>query len=309
MFPNRHDSDENPLLSGLRPETAAWLQEGLRDLRDVPEHGLSNERLRDRLLATGLDAKPASPATPWWAWALAPAAAALVVLAVVPGLSGRLRRENAPQLVLTGESSVAKVPASTPLALDRDRLALLGPKTPVLQPPSASGRSSATQPRTPVAVPRTDPNPGLSSSPASAALSAGRVRAASPRRRRASTSVRPAAVAPRPSAPRSAEAAAPDPKTLLALNDVAGSVAAGLLPASASTPVAPPIPLASMASVSSPETSARSLRSVASLTAKPTRSTVAKPDPLVILASEIDADTGAVAATEVDSHKNVSVGG
>lgn len=288
MFPNHHRDDENPLLTGLRPETAAWLQEGLRDLRDVPKHGLSNERLRDRLLATGLDAKPAPANTPWWAWALAPAAAALVALAVVPNLASRFRPTPAPQLV--GPALATPEPPVT-LAFGDRRGTLLKPAVPQALPKTPALKT---------VVPKTVvPKTVVTEARGSTTVVARRPRV------RFSTPTRPAPGTEAPARSNPQHATAPPPRTpnfdtRVALND------APLVTEPSTALLAPPMPLASLASVS---TSAEPVTLRLRPAVSPSVGARPKSDPLVILASEIDADTGAVAATEVDSHKNVSVGG
>jgi hypothetical protein len=77
------------------------MREGLRSLADVPEHQLSNERLRDAILGNGLSPQPIKN-TDWsWLWMSAVAASLAV------GLMIGLRRPQAvtPQLVLNDPSS------------------------------------------------------------------------------------------------------------------------------------------------------------------------------------------------------------
>ena len=92
---------DDRLISQIFDENASgdpgteWLRDSLKELRDVPAHGLSNERLRDRLLATNL-APAKSASAPWWSWAWAPVAAAAFAVVIAP----RLRPAEAPSLIL-----------------------------------------------------------------------------------------------------------------------------------------------------------------------------------------------------------------
>ncbi len=287
------DPNDNPLTDGLKPEHAAWLSEGLRELRDVPPHGLSNERLRDRLLAHGLDAKPAPSATPaWWAWALAPAAAALVVFAVAPALSSRLRpsRSGAAPTVVMGPNAVA---LADPTLHVRPRVVLPGPflpATPAAEALVADGAEPDLRDAMVAELARAEaPSPRTLRS----ALPTRRVARPHPLARR--RSLRPddlPAATPRPDRSPS------DAGTLVALVAPSPAPTSGAAPDVATLGEASKVPAPK---ILAPKTLApRALSG---------RSALAKAEPLVILASEIDADTGAGAATEVDSHTNVSVGG
>jgi len=81
------------------------MREGLRDLAAVPEHQLSNERLRDALLARGLNGKPAdtqdSSRGAGWLWMPVAAAALGFGLFML-----RTHRTAEPEVVLNSTSVV-----------------------------------------------------------------------------------------------------------------------------------------------------------------------------------------------------------
>ncbi|MER3496910.1 MAG: hypothetical protein C4320_09210, partial [Armatimonadota bacterium] len=78
----------------------AWLTDELPNLREVPPMQLSNERLRDAILKTGLNDTHSTKVLPWWSWAWAPLAAAALVVVVLP----RMQAPPAPVLHLRPET-------------------------------------------------------------------------------------------------------------------------------------------------------------------------------------------------------------
>jgi anti-sigma factor RsiW len=106
---NEQEAQELELLVKSDPRMEKTLMEyrsmrdGLRQLADIPEHQLSNERLRDAILGNGLN--PKAPVKFDWGW-IATSALACFIVAGVVGLRGRLQHNVDPQFV-TGSSSVA----------------------------------------------------------------------------------------------------------------------------------------------------------------------------------------------------------
>ncbi len=238
-----------------------WLRDGLKELREVPPHGLSNERLRDQLLGTGLS--PVKSATvPWWSWAWAPVAAAALAVVVLP----RLASNPEPQLMI-----------------DSNRVAM--DSTALTRPTVES-----SGPRGGIRFPESSPYGDLDidATLAAAAMEfsnapSGAVRSDRPtfrRSTRAGNDRRP--VRPAPRASRSPRI---DPGLVASVSDPRKEIATG------------PVAVKSDPSDAAfaPDTGGTSREQTSY--------------PLVLLASEIDAATGAASATEVTSPANLSVGG
>ncbi|RYG42168.1 hypothetical protein EON79_19440 [bacterium] len=259
-----------------------WLRDGLKDLRDVPVHGLSNERLRDRVLGTGLAPVKASP-VPWWTWAWAPVAAAAIAVVILP----RLRSNPAPTIILNPETSVAmndrftrsSVPepqgfgsAQVASAEDFDietTLAEAARLPDVVTPSSSSSLVDSSTTSAPSA-PRATSTPRVASTP----------RSPSPRPRTPGATFRVAAT------------------SLHAFGSGAPEAPVAAEDAVLTRRMASPT-LQTMKSAPSGERASREMMALTSETS----------DPLVVLAPDIDATTGAAAATEVDSPANLSIGG
>lgn len=88
------------------------LRQDLRALRDVPEHQMSNERLRDAILSTGLNKKN-SPSSGIWNALWIPTAACAFVVAFV-GMNQYFKNQRTPVIHSgnLGESTIAR---NTPL--------------------------------------------------------------------------------------------------------------------------------------------------------------------------------------------------
>ena len=86
------------------------IREGLRSLANVPDHQLSNERLRDAILGTGLRPKPVRTMDFSWLW-MSGAAAALAV-----GLMVILHRGRSMNPELVGLDNPMGLAASTPFS-------------------------------------------------------------------------------------------------------------------------------------------------------------------------------------------------
>lgn len=240
-----------------------WLRDGLKELREVPPHGLSNERLRDQLLGTGLS--PVKSATvPWWSWAWAPVAAAALAVVILP----RLGSNPEPRLMIDSNS----------VALNN---------TAVTRPTVES-----SGPRGGIRLPESSPYGDLDidATLAAAAMEfpdapSGAVRSDRPTFRRSTRagndrrSTRPAP------APRTSRSPRIDPGLVATASDPREEIATGPV-AFKSDPSAPAF---------APDTVGTSREQTSY--------------PLVLLASEIDAATGAASATEVSSPANLSVGG
>lgn len=254
-----------------------WLRDGLKDLRDVPAHGLSNERLRDRVLGTGL-APVKSTTVPWWSWAWAPVAAAAIAVVILP----RLRSNPDPTVILNPAQvdstriamNETKLPSSVP-TLDPSRLG-----TPAVA--SSEGfdieAAIAAAAQLPDIVDRT-----------STPVSRPSITRSNPR---SSVSARPKSNA------RPIRASVRVAVASLSAYGKVGSDQEG--PGMSASAVKPQETPSTMAFTAAPM--ARLAREGASLVSESS-------DPLVVLAPEIDASTGAATATEVDSPANLSIGG
>lgn len=240
-----------------------WLRDGLKELREVPPHGLSNERLRDRLLGTGLaPVKPA--ATPWWTWAWAPVAAAAVAVVILP----RLGPSPTPKII-----SGSGILTSNATTLNRAPSRFTVPPTALAEVDQEFSEAEAALIAA-MLVSDGEPKAALVPVRRSGSSVLHAPRSSSSRRRTSSPAPKPV----------SSSRDAFDLKGLVALSDGARKVA-----------VAEEATFAGDAALnaSQPTVSRREATS----------------DPLVLLAPEIDTDTGAAFATEVDSPANLSVGG
>ena len=266
MLPNPFRKSDHDLFARVFDDGASgdarmeWLRDGLKDLREVPPHGLSNERLRDRLLGTSL--APASKAAPWWMWAWAPIAAATLAVVILPRLGSRPT-----PAVITDPGTVAlNRDARPPLTVDR-------PTSPKVARESDSPSVASANPlgdhETFLAIASNFDSPSVRETLRDSTAPRKRVRG--PGSSNAKSLIR---LAPRG---RMNEA-------LMALNKEVRDA---------------PRPEPTSSAFSVTEAPAMAFMSTSDSSS----------DPLVLLTPEIDANTGAVRATEVDSPANLSVGG
>ena len=92
-FGEAEDAERERLVGELTPEALRRMRRfeamrgGLASLSDIPDHQLSSERLRQRILGAGL--KPAGSNAPRWGWLWAPAATAVATFAIAAALLHR----------------------------------------------------------------------------------------------------------------------------------------------------------------------------------------------------------------------------
>lgn len=246
-----------------------WLRDGLKDLREVPPHGLSNERLRDRVLGTGLS--PArSASVPWWTWVWAPVAAAAIAVVLLP----RLRPNPTPNVILDGSTVAIGGPA------------IREPRAPALSPDRVAIR-------VPTATDDFDLNAALAAAARLPDVAAPNTPFVAPRASRSRSVVRKTSRRPIGPAFRA---------TVTSLPSFGTGAPEKPRPAVPTPPIERGGSPGRMAFSSQSDATRDAAREMATLVAE-------RSDPLVVLAPEIDSATGAASATEVDSPANLSIGG
>lgn len=274
-------------LKALFGDNTDWVKQGLRELRDVPPMQLSNDRLRDAILGQGLspESTPSSPSIPWWRWAWAPVAAGALAIALVPLIrpaaptrlnldtnSFAMVADPAPSGSLLGESGVAKMRAIESSA-SANKGTVAGTSAEVTTPAPSTANTAST---VPTVAPR------VRSERTSSYVT-------SNRRTRSS---RPTVT----SAPKRADAKAEVNELDAALQS--GAAAALFDGVSAEAP-----------QFERGTAFARKVDTPAGPLAMASVMSQSQDDSIVLLSSEEDPATGAAAASEIDSHVNVSIGG
>lgn len=131
-------------------ESYRQIRNGLHSLREVPEPQLSNERLRDAILRSGLPAGSGEPIARRWTWAWVPVGALALAFSLTMMRGGG---EAAPMIVedTAGSSRERSVVAlNAPLAKTEGILPSRLDAAPVVRPPQADRAvASAPQTRTP----------------------------------------------------------------------------------------------------------------------------------------------------------------